>query len=104
MPVYRELDRQKNHLKQMFERLQDVEEGFFTRGEADVLKSDLEKLKEQIIEQIKADNANKEAQAEKIQAITDDVSALKASVDVLSKPNWVRAAAARFYKWSQDPN
>lgn len=104
LPVYRELDQQKTQLRAMFERLKDVEDSYFSREEANILKSDLEKLREQIIEQIKADTANKEEQAQRIQDITNDVSALKASVDVLSKPNWVRAAAARFYRWSQDPN
>ena len=103
-PVNRVLIENKRELDAMFGRLKAVEDVAFTREEADQLKADLEKLKEQIIDQIKADFVSKEEQAAKIESITNDVNALKVSVDVLNKPNWIRAATSRFYKWSKDPS
>lgn len=103
IPVYRQVDEQRQSLEEMLKRLQDVEDVSFTREEAEELKAELDKLREQMIEHIKASAENQATQNQKIQSVTNDVDALKSSVDALSKPNWARAALSRFYKWGKDP-
>lgn len=104
IPVYRQVNEQRRNLEETLKRLQDVEEVAFSREEADEIKAELDKLKEQMIEHIKSNAEGRAEQNQKIQAITNDVDALKSSVDVLSKPNWARAAITRFYKWAKDPD
>lgn len=103
IPVYRQVDEQRKSLEEMFERLQNMENVSFSREEAEELKAELDKLREQMIEHIKASSENQAAQNQKIQSVINDVDALKVSVDALSKPNWARAALTRFYKWTKDP-
>lgn len=104
LPVHRQADEQRQALEDIFNRLKNVEDVAFTREEAEGLKTELDKLKEQMIEHIKAGIQNQAEQAAKIQTINNDVDALKANVNILNKPNWARTAITRLYKWSKDPD
>lgn len=102
IPIYRQVQEQSQSLEEMLKRLQTVEDVAFTSDEAQRLKADLDRLREQLIEQIKANAESQAEQDKKIKTISSDVDALKASVEVLNKPNWARAALTRFYKWTKD--
>jgi hypothetical protein len=104
IPIYRQVGEQREALEEMLNRLKDMEDVAFTRTEADDLKVELDRLKEQLIEHIKTTTKNQADQTQKIQEVSNDVEVLKASVDVLSKPNWARAAITRFHKWTKDPD
>jgi hypothetical protein len=103
IPVHRQADEQRRVVEEMLNRLQNVEDVAFTREEAEELRVELDKLKQQMINHIKASTQSQAEQNAKIQTISNDVDALKANVDILNKPNWARAAISRLYKWSRDP-
>lgn len=89
--IFEQLEQFKEKLDN---KLNEVDDSYFSKEEGEELKQRLEELKENFIK------ANKETE-EELNKLRAEIDFLKTTVDTLSKKKWLRNAATKIWAWGQ---
>jgi hypothetical protein len=77
-------------------KFEEIEDGFFTKDEGDILRERLEQIENIILER----DSQEELQAE-ISKMKEEIQFLKATIDTLTKKKWLKNALIKMWSWGQ---
>jgi polyhydroxyalkanoate synthesis regulator phasin len=103
VPVLREFDECKEQIESMSDQLNELPNEYFARAEGEALKAKLEALEKQLIENLQKQVADEELLKKSVDAITNDITALKETIGALTKRGWARSLLVRSFDWMKDP-
>lgn len=88
----------QNFKKQLNDRLDEVEDSFFSKEEGEELKNRLELLGKMVQDRIGMDD---ETEME-IKKMREEIEFLKATVDTLTKKKWIKNALIKIWAWGRN--
>ncbi len=103
IPVQRQIEEQRQEIQQILTQLDDLPNEYFSKQEADVLRSRLDALEASLTDNLKETATNQRELQIKVKAITDDVNGLKENINVLNKRGWAKSLVTRTFEWAKDP-
>lgn len=77
-------------------KLNKMEDSYFTKEEGDVLREKLEQIENMILNQTAQDEKEKE-----ILKMKEEIEFLKQSIDTLTKKKWLKNALVKMWSWGQ---
>ncbi len=98
-PILREVNEQKIELEKLFENIKSFDDKYVNKSEAEELKSRLDDLEEKFKAKFEAEIKNASLQKEKVAELEKDIETLKKLVHSLSKGNWFKSLLSKSYKW-----
>lgn len=102
-PIYnRYIDESiKNFVDEINNKLEGMEDTYFTKSEAEDLKSRLDKLENIIIERpVNEENVDL---VQEINKMKQEIEFLKSTIYNMSKKKWLKNTLLKFMAWSKDP-
>jgi len=103
LPINREINNIKEQVEKLHNKYDSISEEYFTDQETEEIESKLDDLHKKIEDQIKNQKITEEELKSKIQTLNEEISSLKATVNVFNKKNWFKSFTSKVFKWSSDP-
>ncbi len=104
IPLIRQSENQKQQIEEILEELDDLDNTFFTRGEAEALKERLDELEARFVDSIKLHAEDEDRQGERLKTLHEEIEDLKSKTESRTKKGWARSFAHKFVTWSSDPD
>lgn len=103
-PYARELNRQKEILKEFNSRINDLEnqDDPFTQKERDDVEDRLDKLEKMFSEKLESDSQSESDLNEELQKLHQEIETLKLHLNAFTKKNWYLSFTTRLYRWYTD--
>jgi hypothetical protein len=102
IPVNRAIEDQRKQIEELLGKFAKLPNEYFSREEAESLKSRLDALEQQMIESIVSNAAEEEDVSARVTSLEQDFTVLKETLGNLKKPGWARAFATRVARWMHD--
>jgi hypothetical protein len=99
IPVNRQLDEQRHEIDAIYEQFGDMRSEYFSRDEAEHLKTRLAELEQHLKERVAETTKSSAASEARIAEMTREFAALKNSVDLLKKPGWFKSFSTYMASW-----
>lgn len=103
LPVIRQLAEQQEEINKVVSSLNSLPDEYFTRHEAELIKTKLEELEQRFINHHKVAETKDIQLQDHLQQIHNNIETLKATVTTLKKNGWVKSAMVRTQIWLQNP-
>lgn len=101
-PLKRELENQKAQIEEIIRNLNKLDDGYFTKEEAEELKMKLSDLEKDLKKNIQEADQNEEIYKKKINALENDIEMLKTTLTSFKKKAWAKSFATRIGNWFKD--
>lgn len=101
-PIVKELEKQKDDINKIFEKIGKIPDEPFTKEEVEKLKERLDGLQKQYEDSFEQIYTEKNILKEKLEELKRDVDALKTTASVLKKAGWIKTYLGKVYKWGKD--
>jgi hypothetical protein len=100
-PIVKEVENQRHQIDDLFEKFENLDDGYFTKEEASKLKMRLDNLEETLKGQIQEETENKKAYEEQISKLHMDIDTLKQTINSYNKKGWIKSFTSKVFKWTK---
>lgn len=101
-PVVKRIEEQQAEINKIVENFENLGDEYFTIDEAEDLKQRLNKLEEDLKEQIEKNTKNKKEAESQIQDLQNDIDTLKQTVESFKKKSWLKGFTGKMFKWTRN--
>jgi len=101
-PIVKKVETHQDKINEIFEKLDTINDGYFTETEAEELKLKLDELEKNFKTQLEKNSADKKKLEGEIEKLHTDIDTLKETIGSFKKKGWLKSFTGKIFKWTTD--